>query len=521
MHSRAFLLILPAVFTIENMKMYADYTSPFGNKIPSASVFFARARYGLCRFLFAKNDSPVIPAAVRAGEAYKDFGMLTIVDKNKTTEPVHDINPQNALIIGTVRMGFGHWRMAIAMASAAHHLGYIPYLMDIMSFDGSTAQKSIRFLEYWYDVFSRVSQKSKWFNKHIWERATSIGGRSLRSCVYERYLSQLFTPLFVNFPKDIPLLSMHPWIGHAAVLCGMKNIVSIIPDNLPLAFWLVEGTRHTVQSPSAYMGYRTLLSMDAKYPVTDCLPQNELLEAGHYIDYEIVSTIECDCRKRLERCRNGSPRRFLLTMGGAGAQAQRFANIIRTCRHSVESDKAAFFVNMGDHKGRWAELKKELDRDNIEYTMHSDWEQTKQFVSGASSGTIRGIHIFLHDDFYAAVYLTNLLMHVSDIMITKPSELSFYPVPKLFIQRVGRHEAWGAIRGSEMGDGTIETDCETDLHRTLLTFINSSDLLEMYIRHIRLNAKAGVYNGAYNAVAFAEQNVQRYESTVPPVGTEL
>ena len=48
-----------------------------------------------------------------------------------------------------------------------------------------------------------------------------------------------------------------------------------------------------------------------------------------------------------------------------------------------------------------------------------------------------GIHVFLHENFYAAVYATNILMRVSDVMITKPSELSFYPVPKLFIQRVG------------------------------------------------------------------------------------
>ncbi|MCK9170321.1 MAG: hypothetical protein M0P01_07890 [Treponema sp.] len=486
------------------MKKHNDYTAPFGNKIPFASVCFARFRYYLCRFLFAKDDTPVVPAAVPAGEAYNDFGMLTIVDKNKTTEPVQDINPEHALIIGTVRMGFGHWRMAIAMASAAHHLGYTPYLLDILSFDGSTAQKSIRFLEYWYDVFSRISQKSKWFNKYIWERATSTGGRSLKSCVYERCLSQLFTPIFINFQKDIPLLSMHPWIGHAAVLCGMKNIVSIIPDNLPLAFWLVEGTRHTVQSPSAYMGYRTLISMDTKYPITNCIPQSALTEAGHYVDYEIVSTIEQDCDKRLERCKRGKARRFLLTMGGAGAQAERFADIINTCRSSIETDKAVFFVNMGDHKGRWTELRDKLTKEGITYTLHSDWEQTKQFVKKADSDDINGIHIFLHNDFYAAVYLTNLLMHVSDIMITKPSELSFYPVPKLFIQRVGRHEAWGAIRGSEIGDGTIETDCETDLHRTLLTLINSSDLLEIYIRHIRLNAAAGVYNGAYNAVAFTE-----------------
>ena len=43
-------------------------------------------------------------------------------------------------------------------------------------------------------------------------------------------------------------------------------------------------------------------------------------------------------------------------------------------------------------------------------------------------------------------------------MITKPSELSV-PVPKLFIN-VSRHEVWGAIRGSELGDGTLETESD-------------------------------------------------------------
>ena len=35
---------------------------------------------------------------------------------------------------------------------------------------------------------------------------------------------------------------------------------------------------------------------------------------------------------------------------------------------------------------------------------------------------------------------------------------SFYPVPKLFIRRIGGHEMWGAIHSAELGDGTHE--CE-------------------------------------------------------------
>ena len=47
-----------------------------------------------------------------------------------------------------------------------------------------------------------------------------------------------------------------------------------------------------------------------------------------------------------------------------------------------------------------------------------------------------GIHAFAHKNIFEAVYCTNLLMRSCDVIVTKPSELAFYPVPKLFIKRV-------------------------------------------------------------------------------------
>lgn len=47
-------------------------------------------------------------------------------------------------------------------------------------------------------------------------------------------------------------------------------------------------------------------------------------------------------------------------------------------------------------------------------------------------------------------------MRSCDVLVTKPSELAFYPVPKLFIKRVGGHEQWGAVHSAEIGDGTLE-----------------------------------------------------------------
>ncbi len=158
---------------------------------------------------------------------------------------------------------------------------------------------------------------------------------------------------------------------------------------------------------------------------------------------------------------------------------------------------------MGDHKGRWAELEAMFRADGISWTLHSDWKETRAFIDEAAVSRISGVHVFLHDDFYSAVYATNLLMRVCDVMVTKPSELSFYPVPKLFIQRVGRHEAWGAIRGAEIGDGTIETASVTGLHRILKMLVEDGDLLELYCSHIVRNKKDGIYDGAYNAMKVA------------------
>ena len=120
-----------------------------------------------------------------------------------------------------------------------------------------------------------------------------------------------------------------------------------------------------------------------------------------------------------------------------------------------------------------------------------------------------GIHVFCHKDIFAAVYATNILIRASDVLITKPSELAFYPVPKLMIQHVGGHECWGAIRAAEVGDGTPECPNLDYANFMLRQFIESPDLLEKMNGAIIANKKAGIYNGAYHAV---EKAIGRQES---------
>lgn len=495
------------------MKYTDDLVKPFGNRISRSSLFFTRLTVKFSKMFFGKRSEPLDLVAIPKGEVYKNFNVWTLVcrdDEQAMIDPetgkklkYEEINPKKSLIIGTIRMGFGHWRIAIALASAAHSLGIKSYLLDLMSFQNTSIAQSIKSLENKYNVFSRLSQKWKWFNNHIWENVTSKTSLGLDSSLQQRLLSDFFVPAFEKIPKNIPIVAAHPWVGHAAVLNGCDRVVSMIPDNLPLAFWLAEGSIHTVQSPSAYMGYRTLINMEKKYPIQNCLKDEEIILAGHYVDYELKANIAVDCKARLQRMKKKEPRRFLLTMGGAGAQALKFADIANYCKDYINESKATLLINMGDHEGRWQILKEHLDKDGIGYTMHSDWKKTQKFINSMATEKITGVHIFLHKDFYAAVYTTNLLMRQSDFMITKPSELSFYPIPKLFIQRVGRHEAWGAIRGSEIGDGTKEVTTPDILHRVLKILIEEDDLFKYNINSIIHNDKIKTYDGALEVVKIA------------------
>ena len=101
------------------------------------------------------------------------------------------------------------------------------------------------------------------------------------------------------------------------------------------------------------------------------------------------------------------------------------------------------------------------------------------------------------------MYSTNLLMRACDVLITKPSELSFYPVPKLMIHRVGGHEAWGAIRAAEVGDGTYEMDSPAEMRAALDLFQAEPGIVAQMCDNIETADAQGTYDGAYRVVRLA------------------
>lgn len=420
-----------------------------------------------------------------------------------TSEGNENIDMDKGIIIGNIRMGFGHYRISMAIASAAYSMGYTPYWFDLNSYSETTGGKVIAHLNSLYSMGSRWSQKYPLFNKFYWERLNSEGFRKLSYNAMDQKVSELMTEVYRELPKNMPFVATHVWPAQAAIHARMNKVVNVIPDNWPMALHLAEGSIHTVQTPSSFLGYKTLRGMDGN-KILKPIPDKQIYEVGHYIDHELVMNIDDDCEKRIDRIKNKETKRILLTIGGAGAQKEIFAKILRHLLPSIKEKKVAIYINVGDHKDVWEGLCEEIpELSSMSQNYFNDWSKTCDFAKMALENEISGIHAFYNEDIFEAVYGSNLLMRSCDILITKPSELAFYPVPKLLIKRVGGHEAWGAVRAAEVGDGTIE--CET-VERTLQMLdlmLNSDEMLTMLCNNIIKANKIGIYSGAYKVVELA------------------
>lgn len=406
------------------------------------------------------------------------------------------------IFIGNIRMGFGHYRISMAMASCAKALGYEPVWLDLNSFDGTTCTGIISGQNKLYSMGSRLSQKSKLFNKLYWEPLNSEGFRKLSYNANDQASAELMANLLKNLPKDKPYVATHVWPAQAAIHAGFTRVVNAIPDNWPMALHLAEGSVHTIQTESAWLGYKALRGMDKTRSLKP-MPKGDIVYTGHYIDHELVVNLPEDTALRLDRVRNGKAKRYLLTVGGAGAQQALFADVIRALLPDIRAGKAVLFVNVGDHRNVWDNLAKAVPELASAKLFLNDYAAASACAESARTGSAEGIVGFCHDDIFAAVYVTNLLMRASDVLVTKPSELAFYPIPKLFIQHVGGHEIWGAIHSAEVGDGTYEVAPGRETTDMIRLLQSEPEILERMNNRILENCKAGLYNGAYEVIKLA------------------
>ncbi len=466
----------------------------FGNPIDDKTVRAAEKSKAKYIKKYGDDSEAHYKLAFSPIEPLSFLGAKNIVfsDKNEDFD-------EKALIVGNIRMGFGHYRISIAMASCAAALGYTPYWLDLASFD-ATGSKMIREQNDLYSLASRISQKSVLFNKLVWEPMNRDGFKKITYNAKDQKNSELLVPIFENIPKDIPYIATHVWPAQGAVHAGLTHVVNAIPDNWPMALHLSEGAIHAVQTPYAYLGYKTLEGFDKK-PLKG-IPEAVLKEVGCFIDHELLVNLEEDDRLRRERLTGGKPMRILMTVGGAGAGFDDFAAMVKHLLPYVREKKVALFINFGDHKDVYDKLLARIP--DLEVREYFDrYDDLLAFAKNIREGEAEGITAICHEDIFRAVYSTNLLMPVSDLLITKPSELAYYPIPKVFMKHIGGHEVYGAIHGREYGDATDEYGDKKSMGEALDRLIADKEIILHMIDRIEDLKKQGYYNGAYRCVELA------------------
>ena len=470
----------------------------FGNRIDMKTVI--KAEKSKQKFIkrFGDDSNTVYHLGLQPIDQIEEIKMQNLVFSDTELKL-----PEKPLIVGNIRMGFGHYRISMAIASCAQALGYAPVWLDLASFD-ATGSKMIRSQNDLYSMGSKLSQTIGLFNRLYWEPLNSEGFRQLTYNAGDQKNAELLVPIFHDIPKDAPYVATHVWPSQGAVHAGMTHVVNAIPDNWPMALHLSEGAIHTVQTPFAYMGYKKLNGM-AKHALRP-MPDGSLYEVGHYVDHELVANIEHDCDMRISRLDNGKPVRFLMTVGGAGAGADLYIAMTRHLLKYVVKKKASLIINFGDHLDMWEMFIKKIPGfSRICKTFAGDYSGMHDWAEGLDGDNKAGVWAVYNKDIFEAVYSTNLLMRKCDVLVTKPSELSFYPVPKLMMRHIGGHEVYGAIHAQELGDSTFECETKESLCEMIDTLINDKMILREMCGNIKVLKERGIYDGGYRVVRLAAE----------------
>ncbi|MBK8783889.1 MAG: hypothetical protein IPO22_19290 [Anaerolineales bacterium] len=108
------------------------------------------------------------------------FGLKNIV-RNGNGKP---LDKTNGVIVSTIRMGFGHYRIAMAGVSAAKAMGFTPYWLDLLGIPGISTDV-INWCNTNYSKYSRISQRYPWFDNYVGisPRANQLSQGWMRSSI--------------------------------------------------------------------------------------------------------------------------------------------------------------------------------------------------------------------------------------------------------------------------------------------------------------------------------------------------
>lgn len=400
--------------------------------------------------------------------------------------------PPGHLVVGTIRMGFGHHRIAYAATSWALGTERATYFHDLLNID-SAESKLIIDMDKMYSKGSRLATEIGGPVERAWGALTKSGDENSLRVFFN--MVQHLGPVLRAVPRETPIIATHGFVGMLAVSLGFENVINLVIDNHAQWFIVVPGAYNLVQGPS---NYHNLLRMG--------VPADRLELAGHWIPKDMVDGIEADCGAREARAAARKPLRLLIPVGGAGAQKSFVCSLVKALKPRIEEGSVQLMLNAGDHEHMRVAFVAALEAIGAAYGTVNSIDGVRGYAERLRKGKepVHQVTLFSFADYFPAVATTDILARVTDVLCCKPSELAFYPVPKLMIRRVGDHEAYSALRASELGDGTLELREVADALAYVGVMEEGPELLKMMNQSIVRNKGAGVYDGCKRAIELAE-----------------
>lgn len=392
------------------------------------------------------------------------------------------------IVIATIRMGFGHHRIAYAACSWALETGRTTIFHDLLNIESEEADL-IKSTDELYSRFSRYASEMGGPVEKLWGSMMLSGDAdALRIAALTAAHLQ---PILLAYPKDIPIVTTHQLCALVCSAIGFTNVVNLVVDNHPQWFLTVPNTLNLVQGPVNWMSF-------LRFGIDPA----QLACAGHWCPADMVRNIKQDCERRIKRRESKKPLRMLIPVGGAGAQRKFIVSLIKGLGPMVKEGSVQLLLNAGDHVHMKAAFLQALDEAGLAFgqvtTMQGVYDLQKKLLNDKEPDD--AVTLCCFEEYFPAVATTDVLSRVADVLTCKPSELAFACLPKLHIRRVGDHEADSARRAAELGDGTLEAREVEDALDYVKLFMNSSLLSEM-CEAIEKQNTIEVYHGCRFAVA--------------------
>lgn len=223
-------------------KMIADNAFDIDTYVrdPSPSVG-SRAKCVLLHHLNVGRRPISHKALPLAQQPSPHFKGLLVTSCAGTRDGAKPFQPDaGALVVGTIRMGFGHHRIAYAASSWGVASGKPTYFHDLLNIDSAEATM-IKDMDKLYSKGSRMATELGGSVEKLWGSFTKGGDENALRVSYQ--MAEHLRPLLMSIPRDTPIIATHCFVGLAAVALGFTNVINLVIDNHAQWFIVVPPAR--------------------------------------------------------------------------------------------------------------------------------------------------------------------------------------------------------------------------------------------------------------------------------------